>query len=144
MARMPSSTWTSVRGWLELYLSIATECARSTEVEETISGNSAAMVGNMSDSRRELNQARVRGIFLTQSPPSLYFPEAYSLLLIPSSLATATAASASSGGISGLAVTRIRSSGNLKASAKSSGGTDPIEWDRASAAPAGSCAPGPQ
>ena len=110
----------------------------------------------------------MRGIFLTQSPPSLYFPEAYSLLLIPSSLATATAASASSGGISGLAVTRIRSSGNLKASAKSyfagtdesetrlrgrrepgvvqqsSGGTDPIEWDRASTAPAGSCAPGPQ
>ena len=60
-----------MRGWLELYLSIATECARSTEAEETISGNSAAIVGKMSDSRRELNlPAKAGGVQRRRSQPS--------------------------------------------------------------------------
>eukprot|EP00327_Prymnesium_parvum_P033578 CAMPEP_0195599528 /NCGR_PEP_ID=MMETSP0815-20121206/4080_1 /TAXON_ID=97485 /ORGANISM="Prymnesium parvum, Strain Texoma1" /LENGTH=186 /DNA_ID=CAMNT_0040738969 /DNA_START=730 /DNA_END=1291 /DNA_ORIENTATION=+ len=133
-----------VRGWLALYLRMATEWALSTDASDTISGNRAAIVGKILDCRRALNHWSVLGIFFTQSPPSLYLPDLYSFEFIPSETARATTSSASCGSMSRFAVTRIKSSGNLNASAKSSGGTDPIEYERVATASAVNAAPSPQ
>eukprot|EP00966_Prymnesium_polylepis_P148556 3431825-Prymnesium_polylepis.1 len=49
-ASSASSTWRSVCGWLALYLSTATECARSSRESDTTCGNSFASVGKSFDS----------------------------------------------------------------------------------------------
>ena len=108
---------------------MATECARSTCGPRTTIGKSAAAAGKIVSSKRWLNHASVSGIFLTQSPPSLYLPDVYSLPAMPSALAMAITRSASRAGISGSTVTLIRSRGNLNIEAKSSGGTLPIGCD---------------
>lgn len=64
-------------------------------------------------------------------------PDVYSFEWMPSSMAVATTSSASAASMTGIEVTRIRSSGNRKDAAKSSGGTEPIEYDRVRTAGSG-------
>ena len=79
---------------------------------------------------RSLNHSSVFGSDLTQSPPSRYLPLGNSWSYTPSSVASATTSSASSGAMSGSLVTLIRSSGNSKSDAKSSGASEAEQYER--------------